>query len=77
MKQTLITISVIVLVYGYMSNSDYQNMVDIPKKQEYNCNYILGMSIGGWHPDIPKIEIDRCNYLKEKEKQDHARTNQI
>jgi len=77
MKQTMLTIAVIVFVYGYLSDSDYHTMVDKPKKSVYTCSQIDNLSMGGWHPDIPKIEFDRCNYLKEKAKQDHARTNQI
>lgn len=81
MKSKLISLTLttcaFIFLYASIQNEDYHTLVDNPKKPVYNCNYILGLSMGGWHPDIPKIEIDRCIYLREKEKQDHARTNQI
>ena len=66
MKQTILTIVVIVFVYGYLSDSDYHNMVDKPKKSVYTCSQIDNLSMGGWHPDIPKKYAEMCIAAKQE-----------
>jgi hypothetical protein len=44
------------LVYVFVSNQDYHEMVDTVTPIKYNCD----MLIGSWHPDIPTSIINEC-----------------
>jgi putative ribosome biogenesis GTPase RsgA len=54
------------MVFSFVSNNDYHEMIDIIAPKEYNCNQVERYLIGGWHPDIPKVVIEKCNKLKQE-----------
>ena len=49
-----------IVVYAFVSNQDYHEMVDTMTPIKYNCD----MLIGGWHPDVPTKVIEQCRKLK-------------
>ena len=51
------------IVYGFISNDDYQKLFAKEDKVEYNCD----MLIGSWHPDVPQKVIQECRNRKLKD----------
>jgi hypothetical protein len=43
--------------YLFVGFDDYQKKFDKPMIVRYNCDILMG----GWHPDVPKDVIDKCN----------------
>lgn len=50
------TITLFLVIYAYVSDQDYHDLVDTVIPIKYNCD----MLIGGWHPDFPPEIIKKC-----------------
>lgn len=50
------------LVYGFISDDDYQKLFAKDNSVRYNCDMLMG----GWHPDVPPKVIEECRNLKRK-----------
>jgi hypothetical protein len=52
-------ITFFLVIFAYLSNQDYREMVDTVTPVRYNCD----MLIGGWHPDVPVNIINECRKI--------------
>jgi hypothetical protein len=50
------TILFFLVVYAFVSNQDYHELVDTVTPIKYNCEMLLG----SWHPDFPPEVINEC-----------------
>jgi len=69
-----LTITGFLLLFSFLFNEDYHDMVDNVQPTMYTCDKIEGFLIGGWHPDIPKEKIEQCRKLKQQQEKYHATT---
>ena len=66
-KYVFIALFTLFMVYGYVSDDDYHKMFDKPELDVYTCRKILQYGTSGWHPDIPRRDINECIKIMKEE----------